>query len=63
MVDMGISSNIMKSSSPKCYVAFWDMSIYSDTFNDQTLHQFVNTLTYWTLLLNLTLLPNFGRFP
>ena len=23
----------MKSSSPKCYMSFWDMAIYSDTLN------------------------------
>ena len=33
MVDMGILLNIMKSLSPKCYMTFWDMTIYSDTFN------------------------------
>ena len=33
MVDMGISLNIMKSPSPKCYMTFWDMVIYSDTLN------------------------------
>ena len=33
MVDMGISSNIMKSPSPKCYMTFWDMTIYNDTLN------------------------------
>ena len=33
MVDMGISSNIMKSPSPKSYMTFWDMVIYSDTLN------------------------------
>ena len=33
MVDMRISSNIMKSPSPKCYMTFWDMTIYSDTLN------------------------------
>ena len=31
MVDMGISSNIMKSPSLKCYMTFWDMAIYNDT--------------------------------
>ena len=30
MVDMGISSNIMKSHSPKCNMTFLDMFIYSD---------------------------------
>ena len=33
MVDMGISSSIMKSPSPKCYMIFWDMIIYSDTLH------------------------------
>ena len=33
MVDMGISSNIIKSPSPKCYMTFWDMTIYNDTLN------------------------------
>ena len=33
MVDMGISSNIMKSPSPKCNMPFWDMTIYNDTLN------------------------------
>ena len=33
VVDMGISSNIMKSPSPKCYMAFWDVIIYSDTLH------------------------------
>ena len=31
MVDMGISSNIMKYPSPQCYMTFHDMIIYSDT--------------------------------
>ena len=29
MFDMGISSNIMKSTSPKFYMPFWDIIIYS----------------------------------
>ena len=33
MVDMGISSNNMKSPCPKCYMTFWDMATYSDTFH------------------------------
>ena len=33
MVDMGISSNIMKFPSPKCYMTFCDMVIYRDTLN------------------------------
>ena len=30
---MGISSNIMKSPSPKYYMTFWGMTIYNDTLN------------------------------
>ena len=33
MVDMGVLLNIMKSSSPKCYMTFLDMIIYSDTLH------------------------------
>ena len=33
MVDMGISSNIMKSPSPECYMTFWDMIIYKETLH------------------------------
>ena len=33
MVDMGISSNIMKFPFPKCYMTFWDMTMYNDTLN------------------------------
>ena len=62
MVDMGISSNVMKSSSPKCYMTFWDMTIYNESSFDQTLHQFANLLPNWTLLPILRLLPNFGGF-
>ena len=45
MVDMGISSNIMKSPSPKCYMKFWDMTIYSDTlhWSDISLNRYLVT--------------------
>ena len=33
MTAMGNSSNIMKSPSPKCYMTFWDLIIYSDTLH------------------------------
>ena len=33
MVNMVISSNIMKSPSPEFYMTFWDMTIYSDNLN------------------------------
>ena len=46
MVDMGISSNIMKSPSPKCYMKFWDMTMPSIVQTYTNLH-----------LPNYTLLP------
>ena len=30
---MWILLNIMQSPSPKCYMTFWDMNIYSDILN------------------------------
>ena len=62
MVDMGISSNIMKSPSPKCNMTFWDMTIYNETPTEQTLHKFASLLPNWTLIPILNLLPNFGGF-
>ena len=62
MVDMGISSNIMKSPSPKCYMTFWDMTLYNDTLNWSDITPIENLLPNWTLLPILTLLPNFGGF-
>ena len=62
MVDMGISSNIMKSPSPKCYMTFWDRPYTITPSIDQALHQYANLLPNWTLLPILTLLPNFGGF-
>ena len=54
MVDMGISSNIMKSPSQKCYMTFLHMTIYSDTSIDPTLQQLI-----CELITELDLIPNF----
>ena len=62
MFDMGISSNIMKSPFPKCYMTFWAWPCKMTPSIDQTLHQFENLLPNWTLLPILTLLPNLGGF-
>ena len=62
MVDMGISSNIMKSPFPN---VTWHSGTWPCTMTpsiDQTLHQFANLLPNWTLLPILTLLPNFRGF-
>ena len=62
MVDMGISSNIMKSPSPKCYMTFWDMTIYNDTLNRSDITPICELITELDLIPILTLLPNFGGF-
>ena len=64
MVDMGISSNI-ESLSPKFYMTFWDMIIYSDTLQwlDISLNRDLVTKLVWTLLTFLALLPYSRRFP
>ena len=63
MVDMGISSNIMKSPLPN---VTWHSGTWSYTVTpsiDQTFHQIVTLLPNWTFLLFLALLPNSRRFP
>ena len=45
MVDMGISSNIMQSPSLKCYMTFWDMTIYNDTLNWSDITQVYDLIT------------------
>ena len=62
MVDMGISSNIMKSPYPKCYMTFWDMTIYNDTLNWSDITPICEIITELDFITDLTLLPNFGGF-
>ena len=59
MVDMGISSNIMKYPSPKCYMIFLDMIIYNDTlhWSDISLNRdLLNKLDIITVFGVITLL-------
>ena len=60
MVDMGISSNIMKSPSPKCYITFWDMTIYNDTINWSDITPICELITELDFITDFTLLPNVG---
>ena len=59
MVDMGISSNIMKSPSPKCYMTFWDMIIYSDTLNRSNITPIFELITELDLITNFDLITQF----
>ena len=52
MVDMGISSNIMKYPSPKCFMTFWDMPIYSDTLNWSDITPICELITELDLITN-----------
>ena len=63
MVDMGISSNIMKSLSPKCLhdiLGHHHIQWHRQLIRHYT--KFENVLPNWTLLPILTLLPSFGGF-
>ena len=59
MVDMGISSNIMKSPSPKCYMTFWDMVFYSDTLNWSNITPILEPITELDLITNFDLITKF----
>ena len=50
MVDKEISSNMMKSPSPKCCMTFWEMTIHNDTLNLSDILSIVNLLPNWTVL-------------
>ena len=63
MVDMGISSNIMKSSSPKCYMTFWDMTIYNDTLNWSDITPICELITELDLITDFDFITKFWRFP
>ena len=63
MVDVGISSNIMKFPSPKCYKTFWDMTIYSDILNLSAITQLCELITELDITTDFDRIPNFGRFP
>ena len=63
MVDMGISSNIMKSPSPKCYMIFWDMTIYNDTLNWSDITPICELITELDFNTDFDLITEFWRFP
>ena len=59
MVDIGISSNILKSPSPKCYMTFSDMVIYSDTLNWSNITPIFEPITELDLITNFDLITKF----
>ena len=63
MVDMGISSNIMRSPSPKCYMTFWDMTIYNDTLNWSDNTPICELITELDFITDFDLITEFWRFP
>ena len=56
VVDMGISSNIMKSPSHKCYMIFWDMTIYNDNLH------WSDITPVCELITDFDLITKFGGF-
>ena len=63
MVDMGISSNIMKYPTPKCYMTFLDMTIYNDTLNWSNIKPIGELITELDFITNFDLITIFRRFP
>ena len=63
MVDMGISSNIMKSPSPKCYMTFWDMTIYNDILNWSDITPICDFISELDFNTDFDLITEFWRFP
>ena len=63
MVDMGISSNIMKFPCPKCYMTFWDMTIYNDTLNWSDITPICELITELDLITDFDPIAKLWRFP
>ena len=70
MVDMGISSNILKSPFPKCYMTFLDMTMYNDTLNwsditpiCELITPICELITELDFITNFDLITKFWRFP
>ena len=63
VVDMGISSNIMKSPSPKCCMTFWDMTVYNDTLDWSDITPICEPITDLDFVADFDLITKFWRFP
>ena len=62
MVVMGVSSNIMKSPSPECYMKFWDLIIYSETLHWSDISLNRDLVTELDLNTVLTISSYYGSF-
>ena len=58
----GSNQTLWSLPFPKCYMTFWDMTIYSDTRNWSDITPMCELITELNLFTDLTLLPNFGDF-
>ena len=63
MVDIGISLNIMKYPSPKCYMTFWDMTMLRDTLNWSDITPICKRITEFDLITDFDLITKFRRLP
>ena len=59
----GISSNIMKSPFPKCYMTFWNMTMYNDTLNRSDITPICELITELDFITDFDLFTKFWRFP
>ena len=53
----------MQVSSPKCYMTFWDMTIYNDTLNWSDITQVCDLITELDCITDFDLITKFLRFP
>ena len=63
MVDIGISSNIMKSPSAKGYMKFWDMTIHNAILNWSDITPICELITEPDFITDFGLITKFWRFP
>ena len=53
----------MKSPSPKCYMTFWDMTIYNDTLNWLDITPICELITELDFDTDFDLITELWRFP
>ena len=53
----------MKSPFPKCYMTFWDMTIYNDTHNWSDITPICELITELDFITDFDLITKLWRFP